>query len=83
MTGASQQDNREIRLGGIGAVVTAELEKRTGKDARVCVLGHLQRGGSPTNFDRVLCSMFGAQGGVVRIRRTATACQYYKKTSNI
>jgi len=41
-------------------VVTAEMEKRTGKEARCCVLGHLQRGGSPTTFDRVLCSMFGA-----------------------
>jgi len=50
----------EARLGGIGAVVSAEIEKRTGKEARVCVLGHLQRGGSPTTFDRALCSMFGA-----------------------
>jgi 6-phosphofructokinase 1 len=50
----------EARLGGIGAVVTAEIEKRTGKEARTCVLGHLQRGGSPTTFDRALCSMFGA-----------------------
>ena len=41
-------------------MVTVELEKRTGKEARCCVLGHLQRGGSPTTFDRVLCSMFGA-----------------------
>jgi ATP-dependent phosphofructokinase / diphosphate-dependent phosphofructokinase len=50
----------EARLGGIGAVVSAEIEKRTGKEARVCVLGHLQRGGSPTTFDRALCSIFGA-----------------------
>lgn len=50
----------EARLGGIGAIVNAELEKRTGKESRVCVLGHLQRGGSPTTFDRALCSMFGA-----------------------
>jgi 6-phosphofructokinase 1 len=50
----------EARLGGIGAVVSAEVEKRTGKESRVCVLGHLQRGGSPTTFDRALCSMFGA-----------------------
>jgi ATP-dependent phosphofructokinase / diphosphate-dependent phosphofructokinase len=51
----------EARLGGIGAVVTAEIEKRTGKEARVCVLGHLQRGGCPTTFDRALCSIFGAE----------------------
>lgn len=50
----------EARLGGIGAIVSAEIEKRTAKESRVCVLGHLQRGGSPTTFDRALCSMFGA-----------------------
>ena len=60
VTSAGQQANREARLGGIGAVVAAEIEKRTGKEARCCVLGHLQRGGSPTNFDRALCTMFGA-----------------------
>jgi len=57
---AGQEANREARLGGLGAVVTAELEKRTGKETRNCVLGHLQRGGSPTTFDRALCTMFGA-----------------------
>jgi 6-phosphofructokinase 1 len=51
----------EARLGGIGAVVAAEIEKRTGKETRACVLGHLQRGGSPTAFDRALCSIFGAE----------------------
>jgi 6-phosphofructokinase 1 len=50
----------EARLGGIGAVVSAEIEKCTGKESRACILGHLQRGGSPTTFDRALCSMFGA-----------------------
>lgn len=60
VTSAGQEANREARLGGIGAIITAELEKRTGKEARNCVLGHLQRGGSPTTFDRALCSMFGA-----------------------
>jgi 6-phosphofructokinase 1 len=48
-------------LGGIGAVVTAEIEKRTGKETRCCVLGHLQRGGGPTTFDRALCTIFGAE----------------------
>jgi 6-phosphofructokinase 1 len=57
----AQPADREARLGGIGAVVAAELERRTGKEARVCVLGHLQRGGSPTTFDRALCSIFGAE----------------------
>jgi len=50
----------ETRLGGIGATVSAQIEKCTGKESRVCVLGHLQRGGSPTTFDRALCSIFGA-----------------------
>ena len=60
VTSAGQEANREARLGGIGGVVAAELEKRSGKETRHCVLGHLQRGGSPTTFDRALCSMFGA-----------------------
>jgi len=60
VTSGAQTKVGEARLGGIGAVVTAEVEKRTGKESRVCVLGHLQRGGSPTTFDRALCSMFGA-----------------------
>ena len=50
----------EARLGGIGAILSAEIAKCTGKESRVCVLGHLQRGGSPTTFDRALCSIFGA-----------------------
>jgi len=61
VTAVDQVANREARLGGIAEVVAAEVEKRTGKEARVCVLGHLQRGGSPTNFDRALCTVFGAE----------------------
>ncbi|MCU0784418.1 MAG: 6-phosphofructokinase, partial [Verrucomicrobia bacterium] len=61
VTSGEQQQNREARLGGIGAVVAAEIEKRTGKETRVVVLGHLQRGGSPTNMDRALCTLFGAK----------------------
>jgi ATP-dependent phosphofructokinase / diphosphate-dependent phosphofructokinase len=60
VTAGAQEANREARLGGIGAAVSEEIGKRTGKETRYCVLGHLQRGGSPTTFDRVLCSMFGA-----------------------
>jgi 6-phosphofructokinase 1 len=61
VTAADQAANREARLGGIAAAIAAQIEKRTGKEARACVLGHLQRGGSPTNFDRALCSVFGAE----------------------
>jgi ATP-dependent phosphofructokinase / diphosphate-dependent phosphofructokinase len=53
--------DRETRLGGIGAVVADEIHRRTGKETRVCVLGHLQRGGGPTTFDRLLCTRFGVR----------------------
>jgi 6-phosphofructokinase 1 len=58
-TTAGLQADREARLGGIGARVAAEIERRTGKETRVVVLGHLQRGGGPTTFDRALCTVFG------------------------
>ncbi|MHB8158708.1 MAG: 6-phosphofructokinase [Desulfocucumaceae bacterium] len=48
-----------IRLGGVGQVVASEIEVLTGKEARVTVLGHLQRGGSPTAFDRILSTRYG------------------------
>jgi 6-phosphofructokinase 1 len=60
VTAGAEQRIGEARLGGIGAVVAAEIQKRTGKETRACVLGHLQRGGAPTTFDRALCSLFGA-----------------------
>src|SRR5436305_3522716 len=48
-----------VRLGGIGQMLANEIEKRTGKEARATVLGHIQRGGTPTAFDRVLATRFG------------------------
>lgn len=48
-----------VRLGGIGDLLGKEIEKRTGYETRVSVLGHIQRGGSPTAFDRVLGTRFG------------------------
>jgi len=48
-----------IRLGGIGNVIAQQVEKHTGKETRVTVLGHLQRGGSPTAFDRILATRYG------------------------
>lgn len=50
-----------VRLGGIGQILTEEIEKRTGYEARVTVFGHIQRGGSPTAFDRVLGTRFGVR----------------------
>ncbi|WP_418792049.1 6-phosphofructokinase [Phosphitispora sp. TUW77] len=49
-----------IRLGGIGNVIGEQLEKCTSMETRVTVLGHLQRGGSPTPFDRILGTRYGA-----------------------
>ena len=48
-----------VILGGIGNVVAAELERATAFDTRVTILGHVQRGGSPTAYDRVLSTRFG------------------------
>ena len=48
-----------VRLGGIGNVVAQELERITGFETRVTILGHIQRGGTPTAFDRVLATRFG------------------------
>ncbi|MGN6522658.1 MAG: 6-phosphofructokinase [Actinomycetes bacterium] len=69
-----------VRLGGIGERIAAEIENRTGKEARTSVLGHIQRGGTPTAFDRVLATRFGlhaigavadgAYGSMVALRGT-------------
>jgi ATP-dependent phosphofructokinase / diphosphate-dependent phosphofructokinase len=48
------------RLGGIGAVIAQEIEERTGYETRVSVLGHMQRGGTPTPTDRLLATRMGA-----------------------
>lgn len=50
-----------VRLGGIGDRLAKEIEQRTGKEARAVVLGHIQRGGTPTAFDRWLATRFGLQ----------------------
>jgi phosphofructokinase-like protein len=56
----SHDEGRTERLGGCGEKVAAELEKLTGKETRLVVLGHLLRGGSPTRFDRLIAQRFGA-----------------------
>ncbi len=50
-----------VRLGGIGDRLASEIESRTGKEARAVVLGHIQRGGTPSAFDRWLATRFGLQ----------------------
>jgi ATP-dependent phosphofructokinase / diphosphate-dependent phosphofructokinase len=69
-----------VRYGGVGQMLASEIEKRTGKEARVAVLGHIQRGGTPTAYDRVLATRFGvhairavadgAWGSMVALRAT-------------
>ncbi|SDU20285.1 6-phosphofructokinase 1 [Verrucomicrobium sp. GAS474] len=55
----------EVRLGGIGQQVCDEIERRTGRETRTMVLGHLQRGGAPTTLDRILGTRFGV--GAVKL----------------
>jgi 6-phosphofructokinase 1 len=62
---SSQVDDAQLdafghaRLGGVGQMLAQEIERRTGKEARATVLGHIQRGGTPTAYDRVLATRFG------------------------
>ncbi|MFZ5778041.1 MAG: 6-phosphofructokinase [Bacillota bacterium] len=56
-----------IRLGGIGHVVGRHIEELTGIETRVTVLGHVQRGGSPTPYDRILATRFGVAAGRLAI----------------
>ena len=50
----------QVKLGGVGEIVANEVARRLGREVRALVLGHLQRGGTPTAFDRVLATQFGA-----------------------
>ncbi len=66
------------RLGGISTVIAAELEARTGYETRVVILGHLQRGGSPTSFDRILATRMGlraAEAAMDGDHGTMVACR--------
>jgi 6-phosphofructokinase 1 len=70
-----------VRLGGIGVMLEQEIEDRTGFESRVTILGHVQRGGTPVAFDRVLATRFGVAamdaatagrfGAMVGLRGTA------------
>ncbi len=60
MEAKDQGEGREKLLGGISERVAREIQERTGKETRTVVLGHLQRGGGPTTFDRLLALRFGA-----------------------
>ena len=69
VTQERRSDQKQVRLGGIGNIVGAEIEKRLGKETRTVVLGHLQRGGAPTTFDRVLATQYGAHAVRLIIER--------------
>lgn len=56
-----EESTDPVRLGGIGHQVAQNIEKLTGLESRVTVLGHLQRGGTPTAFDRILATRFGVK----------------------
>jgi len=60
VTKGEVEPGREAQLGGIAQRVAAQISEITGKESRTVVLGHLQRGGSPTTFDRLLALRFGA-----------------------
>jgi len=59
LTSGDTDEFGHVRLGGIGDALAKGIERRTGKEARAVVLGHIQRGGTPTAFDRWLATRFG------------------------
>ncbi len=62
VTASGKVDNfGHVQLGGIGDFLAKEIEKRSGHECRVTVLGHTQRGGRPTAFDRILATRLGAK----------------------
>ncbi|MBN2453328.1 MAG: ATP-dependent 6-phosphofructokinase [Candidatus Omnitrophica bacterium] len=56
-----KESSDPIRLGGVGFILSDQIEKATGNETRAVVMGHLQRGGSPTAFDRVLATQLGSK----------------------
>ena len=67
----------EYKLGGIGEKVAAEMAERTGKETRCTVLGHLQRGGTPTTLDRILGTRFGVMAvQLINEKRFGTMVSY-------
>lgn len=59
-TRGNAEKGREVQLGGVAEQVASQIRDRTGKETRSVVLGHIQRGGSPTSYDRILALRFGA-----------------------
>jgi 6-phosphofructokinase 1 len=72
----------QVRLGGIGDWVAEEIQRRTGKETRSLVLGHLQRGGSPNPYDRLLSLRFGT-AAVNLVRDGAFGCMVALDPPNV
>jgi 6-phosphofructokinase 1 len=78
----SRKDSGQVRLGGIGEEVATEINQRTGRETRSLVLGHLQRGGSPNAYDRLLSLRFGA-AAVNLIRDGSHGCMVALDPPNV
>jgi len=69
----------QIRLGGIGFKIASEIEKSTGIETRATVLGHVQRGGVPTPFDRILATRLGTEAVEMFLNNEFGKMVVYKK----
>ena len=70
------------KLGGIANILAREIEKRTGFETRAVVLGHIQRGGSPSAFDRVLATRYGL-GAIDMVHRGEFGCMAALRSNKI
>ena len=70
------------KLGGIANVLAREIEQRTGFETRAVVLGHIQRGGSPSAFDRVLATRYGL-GAIDMVHRGEFGCMAALRSNKI
>jgi len=70
------------KLGGIANILAREIEKRTGFETRAVVLGHIQRGGSPSAFDRVLATRYGL-GAIDMVHREEFGCMAALRSNKI
>jgi 6-phosphofructokinase 1 len=70
------------KLGGIANILAREIEKRTGYETRATVLGHIQRGGSPSAFDRVLATRYGL-GAIDMVHRGEFGCMAALRSNKI
>jgi phosphofructokinase-like protein len=71
-----------VKLGGIANILAREIEKRTGYETRPVVLGHIQRGGSPSAFDRVLATRYGL-GAIDMVHRGEFGCMAALRSNKI